>query len=40
MGLVREKVKPYRYRQEGEPIPVLTAPESEEQSTVTTDSPR
>jgi NADH-quinone oxidoreductase B subunit len=40
MGLVREKVKPYRYRQEGEPTPVLTAPESEEQSTVTTDSPR
>jgi Ni,Fe-hydrogenase III small subunit len=40
MGLVSEKVKPYRYRQEGEPIPTLTVPESEGQLTTMTDSPR
>jgi NADH-quinone oxidoreductase B subunit len=38
MGLVRDKVKPYRYRQEGEPIPVLTVPEQKDELTVMTSS--
>ena len=40
MGLVRDKVKPYRYRQESEPTPMLAPPEQEDELTVMTNSQR
>ena len=38
MGLVHDKVKPYRYRQESEPIPLLAVPEQKDELTVMTNS--